>query len=132
MNQYKSKRDIISEHEYNQQMAYMSTIPEYDSPGDSESDSAAEFKMGLNYNTEADNELDDVSEVVNDEEEFLAGDNFIGGDNADVEKEMTAVDRSVWAREKHHPVRAIPESARVVSSELPAPWLDAETRSDTH
>ncbi len=132
MTHYKTKHDIISEQEYNQQMASMSTIPEYDSPGDSENDSAAEFKMGINYNTEAEGELDDASEVVSEGEEFMAGDNFIGGDNSDVEKEMTAVDRSVWAREKRHPVRAIPESAKVVSSEMPSPWMDAESRSDTH
>ena len=132
MTQYKTKHDIISEHEYNQQMSSMSTIPEYESPRDSEYDSAAEFKLGLNYKTEAEGEIDDVSEVVNDEEEFMAGDNFIGGDNSDVEREMTAVDRSVWAREKRHPVKDIPETAKVVSSEMAAPWMDAESRSDTH
>ena len=49
MSRDKSKKDTISEDEYNEEMVGQSTEPETDSPGDSEEDAGSEFLMGLNY-----------------------------------------------------------------------------------
>ncbi len=49
MGKDRSVEDTISEKEYTMRMKSVSSKPEDDSPGDSESDAGAEFEMGLEY-----------------------------------------------------------------------------------
>ena len=53
----KRKRDTISPEVFRDQMAGLPTLPEEDSPGDSEVDAGAEFMAGLNYMPDEKNEL---------------------------------------------------------------------------
>jgi hypothetical protein len=88
--------DTISEQEYTLKMK-ASTLPQNDSPGDSESDAGVEFQVGLDYEPDSkrDRELPDEESSIEVEEE-------------------------------------IPETARVVDSDQPSPWMDGQAPSDTH
>jgi hypothetical protein len=95
----KDKRldDTISENEYTMRMKSVSSKPQDDSPGDSESDAGTEFEMGLEY-------------LPKDEEESA-------NSSAEIPK---------------HPPKKIPESAKVIASEQPAPWMDRSKPSSTN
>lgn len=99
----KKDKDLISEEEFNLQSASSATLPEEDSPGDSESDSGAEFEMGLEYTPDEDTE--------------------------DPEFEGSPEDL-MFAENKNE--KKIPETAKVISSDLPSPWADLDSDSDTH
>jgi hypothetical protein len=62
MRKVKSAEDIISEEEFTVQMASASTQPEYDSPGDSETDLGSEFIMGIDYEPDEKNNREEVTE----------------------------------------------------------------------
>lgn len=97
MGKNKIVEDTISENEYTIRMQSMSTKPEDDSPGDSESDAGAEFEMGLEY----------MPDESNDSELPIEGLLL-------------------------HPVKKIPETASILSSEQPAPWMDRNSTSSTY
>jgi hypothetical protein len=101
----KKDKDIISEEEFNLQSAASSTLPEEDSPGDSEADSGSEFEMGLEYTPDEDTE--EIDEDGGDE----PGDLMFAETNEE---------------------KKIPETAKVISSDLPSPWADLDSDSDTH
>lgn len=102
----KAKKDIISESEYNAQIANEDATPQDDSPGDSEKDTGAEFIMGLNYMP------NENREYTEDSEEALA----------DLSREQDETSESA----------ELSENAKVVSSEPPSPRLDLDADSDTH
>ena len=112
MSKNKSKRDTISEQEYNTQMASASTSPEEDSPGDSEADAGSEFLMGLNYMPDEKNEFegsgDEPGEIV----------------FSDLKPKSS--------EEKPKKEIKIPETAKIISSDQPEPWADLDAASDTH
>jgi hypothetical protein len=95
-------KDVISEQEFNQQVASKKSLdlPENDSPGDSEFDAGEEFEIGVEFTPEA-ALLDDTEYRISRKKQRIT------------EEE-------------------IPASARVVSSELPSPWLDNENSSSTN
>lgn len=97
MGKDRSVEDTITEKEYTMRMKSVSSKPEDDSPGDSESDAGAEFEMGLEYLPDERND----SELP--AEEALK-----------------------------HPIKKIPVSATVISSEQPAPWMDRGKSSSTN
>ncbi len=97
MGKDRSVEDTISENEYTMRMKSVSTKPEDDSPGDSETDAGAEFEMGLEYMPDERNDSEVPIEEV-----------------------------------PKHPIKKIPESASVISSEQPAPWMDRGTSSSTN
>ena len=108
MSKNKSKRDTISEEEFNARMTPTSISPEMDSPGDSEEDAGEEFLAGLNYMPDEKNDIEtEPGEVIFSER---AG-KF---DNRKLKE------------------KRIPDSSKVVSSDLPSPWEDMDTNSDTH
>ena len=114
MGKNKEKGTLISKKtEYNEQMASTSTSPENDSPGDSEDDSGSEFLMGLNYMPDEKNEF----EGARGEEpgEIVFSDGKPKASEVKPEKKVN-----------------LPGSAKVVSSDQPAPWSDLDTSSDTH
>ena len=85
--------DLISEEEYNQQVAHRRDSPLKDSPGDSEAATASEFMMGFNYTP--------------------------SGQNVPVKNDRKKFDD-------------LPDTAKVVSSDLPSPALDFDKETDTH
>ncbi len=101
------KSDLISEEEYTLKMREkVSTKPENDSPGDSEEDATTEFMLGVDY----------VPAEAGPEDE-----------EAESEDEAPALKIT-----KEKPVVELPESAKVVSSDLPSHRMDREGNSDTH
>lgn len=120
MSKNKNKRDIISEQEFNVQMIDASTEPEVDSPGDSEDDAGSEFLMGLNYMPNEKNEFegegDEPGEIVFSDEKSTSPSEVPSGAKPSIEKSKSK----------------IIEKAKVVSSDLPSPWSDLDTDSDTH
>jgi hypothetical protein len=88
----KSVEDTISEKEYTKGMAGSSTLPENDSPGDSESDAGREFLMGLDFEPD-ENEDPELPMESNEEDRGKRG----------------------------AAIQQIPKSAKVVSSDQPAP-----------
>lgn len=86
-------KDYISEEDFNQQMAKPSASPRRDSPGDSESDTAAEFMMGLDY---------------------------------------IPTKKPVSSSKGSRTIDDLPETARVVDSEIPSPSQDFDKDTDTH
>ena len=98
-------KDIISEKEFNLKVGTASPQPEDDSPGDSEADAGAEFEMGLEYSPDD----EDVSDESDESDE--PGDLMF-----DEKKEE----------------KKIPETAKVISSDLPSPWADLDSDTDTH
>lgn len=108
----RSAEDIITEEEYTVRMVKArSTQPEDDSPGDSEMDAGAEFDMGLEYLP------DDGNDPDLPDEEFL------------LESE---VDKKLNDEKFQKQLKEIPESAKAISSELPAPWMDRDSNSSTN
>lgn len=103
-------KDIISEQEFNQQVAARKSmaLPENDSPGDSEFDAGDEFDMGLEFTPES---------ALLDEDKDMA---IFDKQNPE---------RIATARKTE---KDIPSSARGVSSELPSPWVDADKNSSTN
>lgn len=108
----KPRKDIITEEEYNRRMTPPSSSPEHDSPGDSEEDAGVEFQMGLDY-TPKDLEDEDIEELA------VA---------AEVEEQLEPAPQAKIIRK----LDDLPESAKVISSEQPSPWMDLEGPSDTH
>lgn len=103
-------KDIISEQEFNQQVAARKSmaLPEEDSPGDSELDAGEEFDMGVEFTPES---------ALWDEDEDMA---IFDKQNPD------SIIETRKAEEE------LPLSARGLSSELPSPWLDGEKTSSTN
>ena len=112
MDKDKSASDIISEKEYTMRMKSASTEPQDDSPGDSESDAGSEFEMGLEY-------IPNIK--YNPEEPIEMSD---GGHVEPTNPEDPEIPILV--------MKEIPENAKVISSEQPAPWMDMEADSSTH
>jgi hypothetical protein len=103
MSNDKSKHDLITEEEFNMRTASSSG--------------------GANP------ELDSPGDTEEDAgSEFDMGLNFDAGDDDDVDEldQVGSELGQVTFRKK------IPESAKVVSSELPSPWADSDAPSDTH
>ena len=115
----KSNEDTISENEYTMRMRSASTDPQDDSPGDSESDAGSEFEMGLEYipNVKSDpnNPVETPVEEPIDEP---------GEPSEPTNPTDPAIPILV--------MNDIPESAKVVSSDQPSPWMDMGTASSTH
>lgn len=110
----KPRKDIITEEEYTRRMlSPNSTSPQDDSPGDSEADAGAEFEMGMNYMP---GNIDDEE----DTEEFEVDSD---------EENVTAVTKP---QEHRLDENELPESAKVISSGQPSPWMDRENTSDTN
>lgn len=107
------RKDFITEEDYTIQMSRISTSPEDDSPGDSEADAGAEFAMGLNFE----------ARVVRDENDFAEGpgEEFLQESQINVQPQVLT-----------RPPVDLPESAKVISSEQPAPWKDLEHPADTN
>ena len=103
-------KDIISEQEFNQQVARRKSmsLPENDSPGDSEFDAGEEFDIGVEFTPESSLLSEDKNMAVFDTQN---------------------PDRVIKTRKS---AEEIPSSARGVSSELPSPWVDAENNSSTN
>jgi hypothetical protein len=100
--------DTISEYEYMHEMNFVSSAPEDDSPGDSESDSGAEFMMGMSYAPhESEFDFEDSVELP-------------------------------WFREKDkYEVNevlddSLIEGVEVVSSAAPSPWMDLNADTDSN
>ncbi len=108
----KSAEDTISEQEYTMRMKSASSLPENDSPGDSESDAGAEFGMGLEY--EPDEKYDPQLPSEDIADPLLA---------EGLPKDKTIVKPLVVD---------IPEASKVISSEQPSPWMDNENPTSTH
>ncbi len=126
MKQHRRSDDYISERDFNRRMKSVPSLPEYDSPGDSETDAGYEFKMGLEY----------VPDETTDEENNLE---LSEGKDNSVDPQTPAEEEVVPPKEKpidpkipKHGIKKIPESAKVISSEQPAPWMDQESNSSTH
>jgi hypothetical protein len=103
-------KDIISEQEFNQQIAKRHSMvsPENDSPGDSEFDAGDEFDMGIEFTPES---------ALFDEDDDVA---IFDKQNQEA---------SIKARKTEE---ELPASALAVSSELPSPWSDGEKPSSTN
>ena len=112
MSKDKSKRDTVSQEEYNRQVESISTAPEYDSPGDSEDDAESEFLVGLNYMPDEKNEFENPGEEPG---EIVFSDGHSGPQV-----------------KNYNRIREIPETAKVISSGQPEPWSDLDSPSDTH
>jgi hypothetical protein len=109
----KPRKDIITEEEYTRRMlSPNSTLPQEDSPGDSEADAGAEFEMGMNYMP---SDIDEDDEKESEEAE-AAGEN----------------EEPVVTKEHRLDEDELPESAKVISSNQPSPWMDRESTSDTN
>ena len=107
----KSRKDIITEEEYTRRMlSPNSASPQEDSPGDSEADAGAEFEMGMNYMP---------GDIDEDEEEL---------ETESAENEGVAQATQVHRLEEDE----LPETAKVISSGQPSPWMDRENTSDTN
>lgn len=111
----KYSKDIISEEEFNQQIAAKKStaLPENDSPGDSEFDAGEEFDLGLEFTPEA----------------ALADEDLLD------EEEMESLELQTPPRLSQPPRKTeedLPASARGISSELPSPWMDNEKPTNTH
>ncbi|MGE3973185.1 MAG: hypothetical protein AB7F59_01515 [Bdellovibrionales bacterium] len=113
----KKKRDIISEQEFNLRSYGDDKPPTEDSPGDSEEISGEAFLIGLNYMPDEKNEYD------RDEQEQPV---FDRKSTAPSEVPSSELD-DPEDRESH-----LPENAKVVSSETPAPWKDLDSPTSTH
>ena len=112
MGKDKSAEDTISEAEYTIRMKSASTRPENDSPGDSESDAGDEFEMGLEYLPDEKNDPQMPSN----------------------ERTLEEMPQSKMSNHKisNRESVEIPNSAKVISSEQPSPWMDQGTSSSTH
>ena len=108
MSKNKSKRDTISEEEFNAQMTATPSSPEMDSPGDQEEDAGAEFLTGLNYMPDEKKEKDQEP------------------------GEMVFSESRGKSKKRNLKDRQIPDNSKLVSSDLPSPWEDMDTNSDTH
>lgn len=112
----KPRKDIITEEEYTRRMlSSTATSPQDDSPGDSEADAGAEFEMGINY----------MPSNIDDEDEEEA---------EQLEAEGAEETVSTVPKEKVHRLEEdeLPETAKVISSGQPSPWMDRENTSDTN
>jgi hypothetical protein len=116
----KDKRtDIITEEEFDAEIARdASTDPQEDSPGDSESDSGAEFLMGLNFTPGEDTSF-------GDEDAELEGIENSGVEVPDGDLIPDEVIPKVIKKK-------IPSTALGVSSDLPSPWADRDESTSTH
>lgn len=114
MSKNKNKKDIISEQEFNLRMRSQGSLPEDDSPGDSEQDSGSEFLMGLNYIPEGGSE--EPGEIVFSDEKSTSS------------SELPSSDKGPLLSDKKSKI----EKAKVISSDLPSPWSDLDSDSDTH
>ena len=102
-------QDLISEEEFNQQVAsHNMGSPENDSPGDSESDAGEEFEMGLGFTP--------PSAILEEDDELSELD----------------LDDEIPKMKMKKSVDDLPESARVINSEMPAPWNDREKSESTN
>ena len=104
----KKTKDIITEEEYTLRMAPLSTLPEDDSPSDSESDAGSEFQMGVEY----------LADETDEDTEELRMSNI-----GDLKPKNPS---------KRKQIDEIPASAKVISSNQPSPWMDIEAPSDTN
>ena len=112
MGKAKNEDDTISEEQFTSETKDLSTSPEEDSPGDSESDAGNEFLAGMSYVPNEESDTDDA-----DERSLLT----------------SPVDgKSRPSKNGAQPRKEVPESSKVTSSEQPAPWLDRDSESSTH
>lgn len=109
----KPRKDIITEEEYTRKMTPISTSPQDDSPGDSEADAGAEFEMGINY-------MPSYSEDEEIDEDDLL----------EAEEETEEVSKNVGLHRIEED--ELPETAKVISSNQPSPWMDRESTSDSN
>lgn len=112
MSKDKSDGDTISEETFTSQTQSLSTSPEDDSPGDSETDAGNEFLMGLGYEPSDESETDDHDQRSS--------------------RGRSVSERSSQLKKGTQPIKEIPESAEVTSSEQPSPWLDRDAESSIH
>jgi hypothetical protein len=113
MSHSKTKRDFMSEQQFNIKAREVDTSPELDSPGDSDESLNEEYLLGLNYMPDEKNEYDSEADEV-----------IYADDNSSAPSEIP--DDSKNFRDR------IPLSAQVISSEVPSPIKDQDTPSDTH
>lgn len=103
-------KDIISEEEFNRLAKFTPSLPQGDSPGDSESDSLAEFEMGFDYQEFDDQTFEDVAAF----------------------DQSAADDRVKFKHKTHLNEDQLPASGKAVSSDLPSPRADREDDTSTH
>ncbi len=106
MSAYKKvPEDAIDEDRFTKKMgaANFLSLPENDSPGDSESDAGAEFDLGLGFYPETKKARSPSENENQSEKEYLE------------ENEM-----------------GLNESSTVVDSCQPAPWMDRDSLTSTH
>lgn len=112
----KSLEDTISETEFTMRMNSVSSQPEYDSQGDSEMDAGAEFEMGLEFlpDSQSNPELASVENLVS---------------AIEIKEEA---EESLQLEAQKYPIVEISENVQVISSDLPSPWMDRDSRTNTH
>lgn len=113
-------KTIITEEEFNRRTNTSWKHPEADSPGDSERDSVSEIEMGFNYGPKEELEYDDNENEVNDP--------FKKFESAPAK----GATKEIVSGEKVQKGTELPDSAKVVASDLPSHRQDREGRSDTH
>ncbi|MGZ3692063.1 MAG: hypothetical protein ACXVAX_11210 [Pseudobdellovibrio sp.] len=132
MKKDRSAEDTISEKEYTMRMRRFSTDPQEDSPGDSEADAGAEFEMGLEFLPDPSKDPELVDEDSIDELEAAETELNPQTPAHDTFKTKDDKERPADPKLPKHEALHLPESAKVVSSDPPAPWLDLDKKSSTH
>lgn len=117
-------KTIVSEEEFNRRSRSSWKHPGADSPGDSEKDSESEIEMGFNYAPAVGEDLDEKENVEDDDTENEVTDPF--------PKIKPAPIKEPPSKEKFKKEADIPESAKVLASDLPSHRQDRESSSDTH
>jgi hypothetical protein len=116
MSRYNSKKDTISEQQFNAHARSVSSSPEDDSPGDSEQGASEEMMFGLGYMP---NENDEYEGIPDDPDRIRY---------SDEKKTRITKNRGQVDADKER----LRETAQVVSSELPAPLKDFDAPTNTH
>ena len=106
-------KDIITEEEFNRMVKFSPSLPQGDSPGDSESDALSEIEMGMDF---GDGEL-----FPRDEGEDVAAFD-----------QSAADDRTKFSRHYRRGEDEVAATGKAVSSDLPSPRADREEDSNTH
>jgi hypothetical protein len=120
MNDNKKKRDIISEQQFNIHGQLTHSSPGEDSPGDSDQAVGEEFLMGLNYMPDEKNEFENAGDEPGE---------IVFSDEKSTSPSETP---SQIKFKKDATGNRLPNNAKVISSDQPAPWKDLDTLSDTH
>ena len=106
----KKNKDIITEEEFTLRMAPLSSSPEDDSPGDSEADAGSEFQMGAEFLPEDTDEDSDEVTLSN----------------------IDDLNKKYANKPPARQLEELPDSAKVISSNQPSPWMDLDSNSDTN